>query len=413
MGNLNVRDPLQFDHGTRPVCARVQVPDTMAAALATESSSYGGAKQASCVAHGNFVNADITISPPSPPCTRSPSPCSIRIQTNISMECSPCCSPSRAHGGCADEPVSVAPAVSQTAGVSSGNTVHNAHSARRTDTSSAAHARAPPAGGGSHPIGDTNAVQSRRNASGARAYGEGSPCMQQGAISVVEQNPGLVRHGNSVISGAGRLQPACNSHQSWQMLQAAVQGCPSQRSEIQPTQRAGLTSADAQRAHSAVPLAPHAWNSRRAQPSGKVSASVLCIARRIMREASSSDDDVQPDDEHVSAAGPSGERPQVRKHGQPHGSEERNSSRGETLPLNRRCDVHASSLCAVCRSPVDISIKQTTASGSPKRQSPTQQRHNSPPKSNRSPRTKARAERVERVSSTLHGLKDRSRKVCT
>ena len=56
---LNVLGQLHVDHGTCPVFARVQVPRTMVETLTT-GSACGGVRQASCVAHGNLVNADIT-----------------------------------------------------------------------------------------------------------------------------------------------------------------------------------------------------------------------------------------------------------------------------------------------------------------------------------------------------------------
>lgn len=280
--------------------------------------------------------------------------------------------------------------------------------------------RAGPVEGGLHPVGDTkplHVVPSRRNAS---ETGQQDSTLQWGDVAASHQTASLPRQGDRVSSGAGRLQP--NSHHTTKTVPAvqhpaALNGYPSHPSEYKHNScapSAGEPSADVQQAPSAAVLASQVWQHRRVHSSNKVSASVLRIARRIMREASSSDDDdAQPDDSQVSAIRhvPCTEHSPVQPHAELPGSERKKGKKLENRSVNANCAVYASMLCAACRSPVDLTITQSPTRGSPRQQSPTQHRRHSPHKCRNSPHSKARADRVQRVSSTLDGLKDRAKKV--
>jgi hypothetical protein len=203
-----------------------------------------------------------------------------------------------------------------------------------------------------------------------------------------------------------------------QMPSAVQQSATSQVCESQFNQHEQQSCTGKQSGFDSMQQVPSAqampvFQHRRMQSSSKVSASILRIARRIMREDSSScssDDETRAADE---------EAPTVRgmlctgssKAHEPAVLTEKERQRGtksENRNVQANSEMHASMLCASCRSPVDVTIRQYPRS-SP--QSPVQHRSRSPNKGQCSPHSKARAERVRRVSSTLDGLKDRSRKV--
>lgn len=282
------------------------------------------------------------------PC-RSCSP-QLHIQANVSTKCSPCCSPERTHRCAAENPALPASTTSQ---------------------------------------------NSFRNP--AEEPGQGSrPSMQKHHLATQDYSERL-RSGVLQYNGAPS-QTAALHHPAELRDCAEQQGLQQIRKNLARAV-ADISTADLQPPSTEM-LTSQAWKNRRVRITGTASASVLRIAKRIMREASSSssEDETQPED----AVG--------QRTGSPVPSSKHagNTQKGEKHSTKANGDVYASMLCAACRSPVPFSIRQ---SPSPRQRSPSQHRSQSPLKGHRSPHSRARADRVERASSTLNGLKDRSRKV--
>lgn len=321
----------------------------------------------------------VTAHPQPSSLCRTASPCSVRVHATIRSDCSPCSSP------CAQSCTTPAAEVTQPAAVT------------MTDASVASQGRRSPSCTSTPSECCVHATVDVRSYCHvppghlpARQCQHTSPS-GEGASTVSWQPKHLAQEARQCdASGSQQLHQDGADNQKG-MLSPAVQQCLGMnRPHLQHCAHqssGGNILPSVHQEPCAATRASHMYRTQRSVTRHRVSASVVREAKRVMREMSSSnsDDENQHGDSRAKHPLEAGNKGGL--------SFEQKSSESS-------CAARASVLCAVCHSPVEVTIRQSP--------SPTQQLELG---CNLSPGKRSRAEKIKKMSSELHGLKDRSKKV--